>query len=101
LVYFMAIWDLYRNFGKLNGHYAFLRPCWCTFSHFGLLYQEKSGNPDQVENGAKVFFFLSQMSPLRWFSNYFRTDCKFLRTANWNFSNALEMTGKFVMSRYY
>jgi hypothetical protein len=21
------------------------------------LYQEKSGNPDQVENGAKVFFF--------------------------------------------
>jgi hypothetical protein len=42
LVYFMDIWYILRPFGYFYGHFVVI---WLTFSHFGMLYQEKSGNP--------------------------------------------------------
>jgi hypothetical protein len=38
LVYFMAVWYILWPFGIFYGHLVY-------FPHFGLLYQEKSGNP--------------------------------------------------------
>jgi hypothetical protein len=38
LVYFMVIWYILRPFGTFHGHLVY-------FSCFGMLHQEKSGNP--------------------------------------------------------
>jgi hypothetical protein len=40
LVYFTTIWYILWPFGIFYGHLVY-------FSHFGLLYYEKSGNPAQ------------------------------------------------------
>jgi hypothetical protein len=40
LVYFTTIWYIVRPFGILYDSLVY-------FSHFGMLYQEKSGNPVQ------------------------------------------------------
>jgi hypothetical protein len=40
LVYFMAIWNMLRPSGIFYGIFI-----WFIFPHFGLFYQEKSGNP--------------------------------------------------------
>jgi hypothetical protein len=38
LVYFMDIWSIY-------GQLVYVVVIWYIFPHFGMLYQEKSGNP--------------------------------------------------------
>jgi hypothetical protein len=43
----MAIWNIFRTFGDILFlfylvHFLFV---WYTFSGFGIMYQEKSGNP--------------------------------------------------------
>jgi hypothetical protein len=43
LVHFLAIWYFYFNFLYIFSHLTFLLP-FCTFLHYGLLWQEKSGN---------------------------------------------------------
>jgi hypothetical protein len=43
LVYFVAIWYIVWQFGICNGHLIY-------FSRFGMLYQEKSGNPEHRHN---------------------------------------------------
>jgi hypothetical protein len=43
-IYFMAIWDILWPFGIFYGHLV-------HFFGFGIMYQEKSGNP-----GSNVFF---------------------------------------------
>jgi hypothetical protein len=40
LVYFMAIWPILRPFDTFNGYLVYV------YYNFGMLYQEKSGNPD-------------------------------------------------------
>jgi hypothetical protein len=40
VVYFTAIWYILWKISALYGHLVY-------FSHFGMLYQEKSGNPDR------------------------------------------------------
>jgi hypothetical protein len=45
LVYFMAIWAILLSFGIFCGHLVYLMVTWYSFSCFGILYQEKSGNP--------------------------------------------------------
>jgi hypothetical protein len=45
LVYFMAIWYILRPIGKVDGHLVHIVVIWYIFSHFDMLYQEKSGNP--------------------------------------------------------
>jgi hypothetical protein len=49
LVYFMAICYILRSFGIIFGD-------WYIFSRFGMLYQEKSGNPARaVEKTRDIF----------------------------------------------
>jgi hypothetical protein len=46
LVYFMAIWSILRPFGIFCGRLLyFMVICKVYFSRFGMLYQDKSGNP--------------------------------------------------------
>jgi hypothetical protein len=61
LVYFMAIWKILLTFGIFYGHFADLAVIWYIFPHFGILYQEKSGNPGrkgQWEAAASICLFL-------------------------------------------
>jgi hypothetical protein len=46
LVYFMVIWNILRSFGTLHGHFGNVVVIWYIFLRFGMLCQEKSGNPD-------------------------------------------------------
>jgi hypothetical protein len=41
LVYFTAFWYIFGNWG-IFGHFRY-------FSHFGMLYHEKSGNPENTQ----------------------------------------------------
>jgi hypothetical protein len=45
LVYFMHIWNILRAFGICYGHLVILWQFCIYFPHFGILCQEKSGNP--------------------------------------------------------
>jgi hypothetical protein len=45
LVYLMAIWYILLSIGKFNGRLLHFVVIWYIFSRFGILYQEKSGNP--------------------------------------------------------
>jgi hypothetical protein len=47
LVYVMAVWSILRPFGIFCGHVVYFM---VYFSCFGMLYQEKSGNPGVVES---------------------------------------------------
>jgi hypothetical protein len=46
LVYFMAIWYILWPFEIFYGHLVYFVVIWYISSRFGILYQEKSGNPD-------------------------------------------------------
>jgi hypothetical protein len=55
LVYFVAIWDISWLFGTFCGHLVYFVAIWdiswlfgIFFPRFGMLYQEKSGNPATV-----------------------------------------------------
>jgi hypothetical protein len=48
LVYFMAIWYILWSFGIFYGHLVI----WYIFPPFGILCQEKSGNPGSVTGKA-------------------------------------------------
>jgi hypothetical protein len=48
-VYFMAIWNSFRQFGIFYRHLLFL-VFWYTFARLGNLYQEKSGNPGRARD---------------------------------------------------
>jgi hypothetical protein len=55
LVYSMVIWSILRRFGIFCDHLLYLRVIWYIFPLFGMLDQEKSGNP---ERGLKTFELL-------------------------------------------
>jgi hypothetical protein len=42
----MAIWNIIWTFEIIFDHLVHFVFIWCTFSGFGIMYQEKSGNPD-------------------------------------------------------
>jgi hypothetical protein len=46
LEYFMAIGSNVRIFGIFYGHLVYFVEIWVYFPRSGILYQEKSGNPD-------------------------------------------------------
>jgi hypothetical protein len=52
LVYFMTIWSILRPLEICYGHLVYFVVIWYIFPHFGILYQEKSGNPDRQVNVA-------------------------------------------------
>jgi hypothetical protein len=41
----MDIWSILLPFGILYGHLVYFVVIWYAFPRFGMLYQEKSGNP--------------------------------------------------------
>jgi hypothetical protein len=41
----MAIWNILRPFGIIYSLLAWFVVIWYIFSVFGIMYQEKSGNP--------------------------------------------------------
>jgi hypothetical protein len=45
LVYFAAIWYILWPFGTFCGHCVYFMVVWYVFPRFGMLSQEKSGNP--------------------------------------------------------
>jgi hypothetical protein len=45
LVYLLAIWSILRPFGIFCDHLVHFAFIWYIFSAFGIMYQEKSGNP--------------------------------------------------------
>jgi hypothetical protein len=45
LVSFMAIWHILRLYGIVYGRLVFFSYLVYVFYYFGILYQEKSGNP--------------------------------------------------------
>jgi hypothetical protein len=47
LKYFWAIWSIFWLFGIFCGHLLYYVVIWYIFRRFGMLYQEKSGNPGQ------------------------------------------------------
>jgi hypothetical protein len=65
-LYFMSIWSIFRPFGIFS-------PSLVHFTRFGLLYQEKSGNPDDLSDhksfaislGCKAQLSLILLSSLR------------------------------------
>jgi hypothetical protein len=48
LIYFMCISNILWTFVIFYDHLAHFVFIWYIFSGFGIMYQEKSGNPDQV-----------------------------------------------------
>jgi hypothetical protein len=46
----MVIWKILQTFGIFYGHIADLAEIWYIFSHFGISYQGKSGNPVPMSN---------------------------------------------------
>jgi hypothetical protein len=46
LVQFMDILSLLRPFDIFQGHLVYIAVIWSIFSRVGILYKEKSGNPD-------------------------------------------------------
>jgi hypothetical protein len=44
-IYLTSIWDILRTFGVLNVHLVHFVFIWYIFLGFGIMYQEKSGNP--------------------------------------------------------
>jgi hypothetical protein len=61
LAYFEAILDIWWPFGIFVGHLVYI-------SRFGLLYQEKSGNPDQeaVPWYNRIFLFPERPKMQTW-----------------------------------
>jgi hypothetical protein len=59
LEYTTAIWNILRPFGIFYGHW-YLVVIWYIYPHFGMLYQEKSGNPEwdlgRRSLSAQIFF---------------------------------------------
>jgi hypothetical protein len=45
LLYFMAIWFILLPFGIFCGHFGIVYGYLANFSRFGMLHQERSGNP--------------------------------------------------------
>jgi hypothetical protein len=48
LEYFMTIWSILRPFEISFGHLVYFVVIWYISPRFGILYQEKSGNPGVV-----------------------------------------------------
>jgi hypothetical protein len=60
-------WYILRPFGPISGHFVYCVAIWYIlwlfgifygylvyFSHFGVLYQDKSGNPDGLQRRQKL-----------------------------------------------
>jgi hypothetical protein len=57
-IYVMAIWNILWILGIFYDHLVHFVFIWYIFSGFGIMYQEKSGNP-----GSRDIFFSCQVKP--------------------------------------
>jgi hypothetical protein len=48
----MAIWSIFRPLGIFYGTLVYFVVIWYIFTRFGMLKQEKSGNPVEKERNA-------------------------------------------------
>jgi hypothetical protein len=55
LLSFMAITSIFRLFGIFYGHLVYFLPFWYILPVFGMLYQEKSGNPSLPDQIGRIF----------------------------------------------
>jgi hypothetical protein len=67
--YFIDIWDILRPFGTFCGH-------WVLFHFFGIMYQEKSGNPPRVFDYEPLEFWHQTVH------NYLRVTRKIINNDN-------------------
>jgi hypothetical protein len=73
LVYFRAIWSILWSFDIFTAIWSILWPFvmfvghFSKFSHFGMFYKEKSGNPVLMKG-----FFFSFFQQEQWSQVYFR-----------------------------
>jgi hypothetical protein len=51
----MFIWNILRPFGIFYGHFGNVVIIWYIFHRFGVLCQEKSGNPAQQQQQQRFF----------------------------------------------
>jgi hypothetical protein len=65
LVYFMAIWSISQLFGIFAAIYYVLWSFGNVLARFGMLCQEKSGNPAWLQHLCKVFFTKKNTFSLR------------------------------------
>jgi hypothetical protein len=65
LVFFMTIWSILRPLDIFYGHSVYLVVIWYIFPRFGILYQEKSGNPA----GSVCEFISKTGNPFVWRNN--------------------------------
>jgi hypothetical protein len=79
LIYILVIWNTLLPLGIFYGHLGNFVVIWYIFHRFGILYQEKSGNPGK--NPLKFFSamwsffvrgtgFCSRSESCRWFSSH-------------------------------
>jgi hypothetical protein len=63
LVHFTDIWSILRTFGIFYVYLVYFVVIWNKFSRFGMLYQEKSGNP--APNGSHLTICCQNLRPKR------------------------------------
>jgi hypothetical protein len=57
LVYFMDTWSILQSFVIFYGHLVKYLEIWYIFPRFGILFQEKYGNPDCKQTRSENFCF--------------------------------------------
>jgi hypothetical protein len=62
LIYFMAIWNIWRTFGIFHGHLEYFVFVWYIFYGFGIMYQEKIWQPWSTQEQAHDFCTLMPAS---------------------------------------
>jgi hypothetical protein len=71
LVYFIALWSFLRPFGLFCDHLVYIFYGYLVnFSRFGMLYQEKSGNPG--EGGRKTTVWIRFWNSIRVSPNFLK-----------------------------
>jgi hypothetical protein len=55
----MAIWNILRTLGTVYDYLVHFVFIWYIFSGFGIMYQEKSGNPGEDALLASCVFFIT------------------------------------------
>jgi hypothetical protein len=61
LIYFTAIWNILQPFGTFYEHCHNFVFIWYIFSGFGIMYQEKSGNPGRQLGRKSVLVSFSKL----------------------------------------
>jgi hypothetical protein len=87
MLHYIAIWNILRPFWYILWPFGNLAVIWYSFPHFGILRQEKSGNPGQknvdiaeknLSRGSSVLLFRAYSATVRLHSIAVQILLKFL-----------------------